>query len=166
MFHWSNNGMLLSFDDYSFKRFSKTWFLPKGSFYATLGALVSEGGPYLNARAPGLLRCAPAERHLGRAVLVRAVQGHEPHAVHRLRRPGPRGHDGRVADHAQHDRGRHLLRHVHRARHRPHPVAGLVPPPVPGEGTQTRGVECHRITPDRGSRVPCFLQISFILKSF
>lgn len=75
-----------------------------------------------------------AERVLGQAVLVRPLQSHEPHAVHRLRRPGARQHVRPVDHHAEHDRGRHLLRHVRGPRHSAHPVAGLVASPVPREG--------------------------------
>lgn len=78
--------------------------------------------------------CSVSERHVGRPVLVRSLQGHESHAVHRLRRSGSGGNDGRLAHHAQHDRGRHVLRHVHRPRHGPHPVPGLVAPTISGEG--------------------------------
>lgn len=69
-----------------------------------------------------------------RALLLRALQGYEPHAVHRLWAAGTGEHDGHLADHAQYDRGGHLLCHVHRARHCAHPVPGLLTPPVPGEG--------------------------------
>lgn len=75
-----------------------------------------------------------AERVLGQAVLVRPLQSHEPHAVHRLRRPGARQHVRPVDHHAEHDRRSHLLRHVRGPRHGAHPVAGLVASPVPREG--------------------------------
>ena len=84
-----------------------------------------------------------AEPLMERALLLRTVQGHEPHAVHRVRAAGARKHDGHLADHAEHDRGCHLLRHVHWPRHRPHPVAGLLKAPVPGEGL--RGEELPRV---------------------
>lgn len=79
--------------------------------------------------SPSFAVCA--ERLVERTVLFRPVQGHEPYAVYRVRTPGPGEHVWYLAHYAQHDRGSHLLRHVHRPRHRPHPVLGLLTPPVP-----------------------------------
>lgn len=62
------------------------------------------------------------------------LQGHVPHAVHRLRALPAAEPDGPVADHDLHDLGRDLLRALHRPRHQPDPVAGLLPPPVPRAG--------------------------------
>nr|XP_012297413.1 uncharacterized protein LOC105709851 [Aotus nancymaae] len=67
------------------------------------------------------------EQLLGEAVLLCALQGHEPHAPHLLRVAGAGGHVRCLLHHAQHDRGCHLLCHVHRPCHCPHPVPGLLP---------------------------------------
>jgi hypothetical protein len=78
----------------------------------------------------------PPEPLMGPPVLPRPVQGHESHAVHRVWATGTCRHARRLAHHAQHDRGCHMLCHVHRSCHCPHPVPGLFPTSVPGEGQQ------------------------------
>lgn len=62
--------------------------------------------------------------------------------MHRIRRSGSRGNDRRLAHDAQYDRGCDLLRHVHRPRHGPHPVPGLLTPTVPGEGKALDDLWC------------------------
>lgn len=84
---------------------------------------------------PSLSLSLSTERYVERALLLRRLQGDEPHAVYRLRSPGPRESVGYLADDAQHDRRGNVLRRVHRSRHRAHPVAGLVSSTVPREGT-------------------------------
>lgn len=74
------------------------------------------------------------EWHLGSAVLVRSVQSHESHVVHRLRPLPPHRHGRRLAHDPQHDRRRDLLRHVCGARHHTHPVSGLFQEAVPRKG--------------------------------
>lgn len=71
---------------------------------------------------------------LGKAVFLCALQGHEPHAVHRVWCTGTGQHVGPVDHHAEHDRGGHLLRHVCGPRHGFNPVSGFVPTAVPREG--------------------------------
>ena len=71
---------------------------------------------------------------LARAVLVGVLQGHVPHVVYWIRAlPASEPHRS-VAHHDLHDLRGHLLRPFHRPRHQPHPVAGLIPPPVPRAG--------------------------------
>lgn len=86
------------------------------------------------------------EWHMGRAVLLCSVQSHEPHVVYWVWRSGSRGDDWCVAHHAQHDRRRHLLRHVHRPRHCSHPVTGLLATAVPGKGETWLSI-CPSISP-------------------
>lgn len=50
-----------------------------------------------------------------------------------------------MAHHAQYDRRCHLLRHVHRPRHRSHPVTGLLTTTVPGKGEKCRSSICYCI---------------------
>lgn len=95
-----------------------------------------------------------AEWLLEWAVLLCPVQGHEPYAVHRVWTPGPREYVWYLADHAEYDRGSHLLRHVHWSRHRPHTVVGLFPAPVPGEGGY--------YAPDTHTYTPKHLQMTFL----
>ncbi len=75
-----------------------------------------------------------AEWLMERSVLLCRVQGHEPYAVYWVRTPGPWEYVWYLVDHAEYDRGSHLLCHVHWPCHCPHTVAGLFPAPVPGEG--------------------------------
>lgn len=75
---------------------------------------------------------------MGTAVLLRALQSYEPHAVYRVWHVPPGGHDRRVAYHPQHDRGRYLLRHVCGSRHGANPISGLIAAAVPGEGEWRR----------------------------
>lgn len=77
------------------------------------------------------------EWHLGSAILLCPVQGHESHAVHRVRPVPPHRHGWRVAHHPQHDCGRYLLRHVCGPRDSANPISGLISTAVPGEGEST-----------------------------
>lgn len=105
--------------------------------------MLREGGdaPPNSALSP----LSDPERHVGTAVLLRALQSHEPHALHRLWHVPPGGHDRRVAYHPQHDRGGYLLRHVCGSRHGAHPVSGLVAAAVPGEGEWRQRVVVGRV---------------------
>lgn len=78
--------------------------------------------------------CFPAERLLGQAVLLRPLQSHEPHAVHRVRCPSARQHVGPVDHHAEYDRRGHVLRHVCGSRHCTDPITGLFTKAVPRKG--------------------------------
>lgn len=82
---------------------------------------------------------------MGRAILLCAIQSHEPHVVYRVWCPGSRRDDWCVAHHAQHDCRCHLLRNVHRPCHRSHPVTGLLTTPVPGKGETWCSSICYCI---------------------
>lgn len=77
---------------------------------------------------------------MGTAVLLRTFQSYEPHAVYRVWHVSTGGHDRRVADHPQHDRGCYLLRHVRGPRHGLDSVPGLISTAVPGEGESRRRI--------------------------
>ena len=71
---------------------------------------------------------------LAGAVLVGPVQGHVPHAVHRLRPLPAAVADGHVAHDALHDQWGHVLRNVPRPRHKPHPESRFLQETVQREG--------------------------------
>lgn len=81
-----------------------------------------------------------AEWYLVWAVLLRCVQGHEPHAVHRLRQTGPGESLRYLAHHAEYDCGSYLLCCFHWPRNRTHPVAGLLQTAVSGKGEERNAV--------------------------
>lgn len=78
--------------------------------------------------------CFPAECLLGQTVLLRPLQSHEPHAVHRVRCPSTRQHVGPVDHHAEYDCGGHVLRHVCGSRHCSNPITGLLTKAIPRKG--------------------------------
>ena len=68
------------------------------------------------------------------AVFLGAVQGHVPHAVHRVRPVSAAIVDGHVADDALHDQRCYVLRNVSGARHQSHSEPRLITKTIQREG--------------------------------
>lgn len=77
-----------------------------------------------------------AEWYLVWALLLRCIQGNEPHAVHRLWPSGPRESIRYLAHHAEHDCRSYLLCCFYWSRDGAYPVPGLFKTAISGKGEE------------------------------